>query len=150
MRWKLVVLVSIFTTLIASGCWFVAIFLFFNGPRSIIPLDGKLGPISLPLSLGIPVLLALVSGFFVYRHTSRKRKTQAALTILAILVLTAVVCSTAIFVMRGRKRITPSPLLLVARVQSLSGPASTHRSQTECARRASRPTLRRPDEYHCD
>jgi len=33
----------------------------------------------LPFSYAVPLLLALIGGFFVYRHTSRKRKTQAVL-----------------------------------------------------------------------
>lgn len=88
MRWKLLVLVSIVGALIATATWFLLIFLFFNGSSSILPLNGALWP----LSLIIPLILGMSGGFFVYRHTSRRRKTQAAITVLAVLTLTALVC----------------------------------------------------------
>ena len=85
MRWKLLVLVSLVTGLIASASWFLLIILFFNGSDAIVPLDGGLWP----FTLVFPILLATFGGFFVYRHTSRKRKTQAVITVLAVLMLTA-------------------------------------------------------------
>lgn len=38
-------------------------------------------------SLTIPVVVAIFAGFFVYRHTARKRKTQAVMTLLFSLLL---------------------------------------------------------------
>jgi len=38
-------------------------------------------------SLTIPVVVAIFAGFFVYRHTARKRKTQAVMTLLLSLLL---------------------------------------------------------------
>ena len=35
----------------------------------------------------IPLITALVAGFFVYRHTARRRKLQAALTAILVLLL---------------------------------------------------------------
>ena len=88
MRWKLLVLVSIIAAAIASGCWFLSMTLFFNGSQAILPIKRELWP----LSLILPALFALISGFFVYRHTSRRRKTQAAITILTVLILTVLIC----------------------------------------------------------
>src|SRR5215831_5526863 len=92
MRWKLVFLVSIVAALVASLSWFGLIILFFDGSGAFVPLDPRLWP----LSLVLPFLLAIFGGFFIYRHTSRKRKTQAVITVVAVLVLTTVVCVTVI------------------------------------------------------
>lgn len=43
----------------------------------------------MPLSLVLPLLFAFGAAFFVYRHTARRRKTQAAITFLAVLVLSS-------------------------------------------------------------
>jgi predicted anti-sigma-YlaC factor YlaD len=88
MRWKLVVLVSIVAALVASLSWFGLIILFFKGSGSFWPLDPGLWP----LSLVLPFLLAIFGGFFIYRHTSRQRKTQAVITFVAVLILTTLVC----------------------------------------------------------
>jgi hypothetical protein len=88
MRWKLLIVTSIAAALVASASWFLLIILFFNGSAAIVPLDARLWP----LTMVLPFLLAVLGGFFVYRHTSRKRKTQAAITVLAVLMLTALVC----------------------------------------------------------
>ena len=98
MRWKLLVLVSLVAALIASASWFLLIIVFFNGSAAILPLDGQLWP----LSLTLPFLLAIFGGFFVYRHTSRRRKTQALITGLAVLALTALMCLTILGLLRNR------------------------------------------------
>jgi hypothetical protein len=84
--------------LVASASWFLLIILFFNGSAAIVPLDGKLWP----LSLVLPFLLAISGGFFVYRHTSRRRKTQAAITVLGVLTLTALMCLAVLRMLRNR------------------------------------------------
>jgi len=98
MRWKLLVLVSLIAALIASASWFLLIILFFNGSAAILPLAGELWP----LSLALPFLLAIFGGFFVYRHTSRRRKTQALITGVVVLALTALVCLTVLGLLRKR------------------------------------------------
>src|SRR5260370_32168349 len=103
MRWKLLALVSFVAALIASATWFLLISLFFNGSLSILQLNGELWP----LSLVFPFLLAIFGGFFVYRHTSRTRKTQAAITALAVLILTALVCFVVVLLLRSRTVIYP-------------------------------------------
>src|ERR1700674_4537472 len=98
MRWKLLVLVSFVAALVASASWFLLITLFFNGSDAIVPLDGRFWP----LTLVLPLLLAIFAAFFVYRHTSRKRKTQAAITVLAVLTLTALASVAVLRLMPGR------------------------------------------------
>jgi len=98
MRWKLVVLVSIVAALVASLCWFGLMILFFNGSAAILPVNYEWWP----LSLVLPLLLAGFGGFFIYRHTSRRRKTQAAMTFLAVLVLTALLCFAVMLRLRNR------------------------------------------------
>lgn len=143
MRWKLLVLVSIVAALIASATWFLLIFLFFNGSESILPLNGELWP----LSLILPFLLTAFAAFFVYRHTSRKRKTQAAITVLAVLTLTALMCVAVLGLLRTRQANLTLPVLLWAPTQSLSAPASAHRSRIECAHPTRRLIPGHPDGY---
>src|SRR5215831_4569960 len=119
MRWKLVFLVSIVAALVASLSWFGLIILFFDGSGAFVPLDPRLWP----LSLVLPFLLAIFGGFFIYRHTSRKRKTQAVITIVAVLFLTTLAC---VAVIRLRRRSSsdrlPSPVLLSGLIQSPAAP----------------------------
>lgn len=144
MRWKLLVLVSIVAALIASATWFLLIFLFFNGSESILPLNGELWP----LSLILPFLLTTTfAAFFVYRHTSRKRKTQAAITVLAVLTLTALMCFAVLGLLRTRQANFTVPVLLWAPTQSPSAPASAHQSQIECAHPTRRLIPGHPDGY---
>jgi len=98
MRWKLIVLESFVVALVASASWFLLITLFFNGADAIVPLDGRLWP----LTLVLPLLLAVFAAFFAYRHTSRTRKTQAAITLLAVLTLTALACLAVLRLMPNR------------------------------------------------
>src|SRR5215471_12602110 len=127
MRWKLVFLVSIVAALVASLSWIGLIILFFDGSRAFLPLDSRLWPMSLVL----PFLLAIFGGFFIYRHTSRKRKTQAVITVLAVLVLTTFVCVT---VIRLRRRSPPDHLKslipLSGLIQFPSAPVLAHQLRT--------------------
>jgi len=105
MRWKLVVLVSIVAALVASLCWFGLIILFFDHSTAILPLNYEWWPVSMVL----PLLLAIFGGFFVYRHTSRRRKTQATMTFLAVLALTALLCFAVVLLLRSRTVLPGSP-----------------------------------------
>ena len=83
MRWKLQILVSVATS--------VAAILLYSLARRV-----ETGSFSLryPWSgapkylLAIPALLACAAAFFVYRHTSRRRKTQALITVGLTLLIT--------------------------------------------------------------
>ncbi|HBB96798.1 MAG TPA: hypothetical protein DC054_15580 [Blastocatellia bacterium] len=88
MRWKLLVLVSLVAALIACGTWSLLIMIIFGSARPIQP--------SLLLaSTVVPLALAGFAGFFIYRHTARRRKTQAILTILLTLLLSIAACLSA-------------------------------------------------------
>jgi uncharacterized BrkB/YihY/UPF0761 family membrane protein len=88
MRWKLLVLVSFVAALVACGVWSLLIMIIFgHSVRPIQPHDWLL-----LASAAVPLALAGVAGFFVYRHTARRRRTQALLTALLTLFLAIAAC----------------------------------------------------------
>ena len=91
MRWKLLVLVSIVAALVACGVWSLLIMIIFGSVRPIQPHDWLL-----LASEAVPLALAGFAGFFIYRHTARRRRTQALLTVLLTLVLSIAACLAAI------------------------------------------------------
>ena len=84
MRWKLVVPVSIIAALLALTLWSAVAILFFGSAWAMARNDWRLAG-----SLLIPIALAAFSGIFAYRHTARRRKMQAFLTIVLTCVLSA-------------------------------------------------------------
>jgi len=82
MRWKLLIITSITAGLVAFCLWEVLIHLIFGAVMPVQPHNGLL-----LVSTLIPLGFAALAGFFVYRHTSRRRKTQAAITVLLTLIL---------------------------------------------------------------
>jgi hypothetical protein len=66
----------------ASALWFGAIVAFF-GRGSVVNLIWLW-----PVSLAIPLAVSGATGFFVYRHTSRRRKLQAVVATLLVIALT--------------------------------------------------------------
>jgi uncharacterized BrkB/YihY/UPF0761 family membrane protein len=87
MRWKLLVLVSFVAALVACGVWSLLIMIIFGSERPIQPHDW----LSLA-SAAVPLAMAAFAGFFIYRHTARRRKTQAVLTVLLTLFLSIAAC----------------------------------------------------------
>jgi cytochrome bd-type quinol oxidase subunit 2 len=84
MRWKLLVIASFGTAIIACGLWSALVIGLFGTARDFARNDWLL------LSSAIlPLAIAAYSGVFVYRHTARRRKTQAALTVILALLFTA-------------------------------------------------------------
>jgi len=84
MRWRLLMLVSFIAALIAFGLWEAGIAL----------ISGSVRPVQanrqlLAASVVVPLLCAAAATFFVYRHTSRRRKTQGAISFLLTLLLVA-------------------------------------------------------------
>jgi ABC-type glycerol-3-phosphate transport system permease component len=81
MRWKLLILTCLLGAFV-GGAWCLLTIVAF----------GQLGIFSNPLialsSLLIPLLLSAFAAFFVYRHTARRRKTQALITMVLTLLLT--------------------------------------------------------------
>lgn len=83
MRWRLLVIASFASAFIACGLWSGLVIGIFGTARALARNNWLL------LSSGIvPVAVAAYSGVFVYRHTSRRRKTQATLTAILALLLT--------------------------------------------------------------
>src|SRR5438876_5552484 len=83
MRWKLLVLVSFVTALVASALWSAFTIVFFESA----------GPLAthawlLLASTLLPLIFAVSAGLFIYRHTAKRRKLQALLTAMFTLLLT--------------------------------------------------------------
>src|SRR5882762_2326824 len=85
MRWKLLFVTSITAALVASALSLAAI-VFFFGPAGLVEQRNLLWP----LSLTIPLTVACGSGFFVYRHTSRRRRFQAVITAFVVTIVALV------------------------------------------------------------
>jgi hypothetical protein len=83
-RWRLLLITSFAAAIIGSALWCAAVAIFF-GPSGLLDARDSLWPISYV----IPLALAAAAGFFVYRHTSRRRKFQAIAVTLIVLILTA-------------------------------------------------------------
>ena len=84
MRWKLLVMTSVLASLVGGALW-SALVAALLGPAAVVARRDWL----LPLSFIIPLGIAVVAGYFVYRHTARRRKTQATFTVILALLLTA-------------------------------------------------------------
>ena len=83
MRWKLLVIVSFAAAFIACGLWSAFVIGLYGTARALARNDWLL------LSTAtIPLAIAVYSGVFVYRHTARRRKTQATFTVILTLLLT--------------------------------------------------------------
>lgn len=83
MRWKLLVLVSVVAAILAVGLWSAITIVVFGSARVMAQNDWLL-----LCGLVIPLGVALFSGFFVYRHTAKRRKLQAVLAAIFVAVLT--------------------------------------------------------------
>lgn len=83
MRWKLLVLASLAAALFACGLWSALAIGAFGTARELARHDWLL-----LASAIVPLAIAVYAGVFVYRHTSRRRKTQAVVTVIVALFLT--------------------------------------------------------------
>ena len=97
MRWKLLVLVSLVAALLALGLWSAVTIAVFGSARVLAQNDWLL-----LCSLIIPLGVATFGGFFVYRHTSKRRKVQALIASSLVLLLSAALylIASAVFVSR--------------------------------------------------
>jgi len=84
MRWKLLVIASLAAALLAFGLWSALAVGAFGSAAEFARHD-----LLLLASALVPLGIAAYAGVFVYRHTSRRRKTQAIVTAAATLFLTA-------------------------------------------------------------
>src|SRR6266850_3587928 len=83
MRWKLLIPTSVVASLVAGALWSAIVAVLF-GPAAVVSRRDWL----LPVSFVVPLGIAVWAGYFVYRHTARRRKTQAVITVIATLLLT--------------------------------------------------------------
>ena len=84
MRWKLIILASLVAAVIGFGLWCAITITFFGATAELARHDWIFFA-SFLLPIGMPIL----GGVFVYRHTARRRKTQAVITaVLGILLAT--------------------------------------------------------------
>jgi cytochrome bd-type quinol oxidase subunit 2 len=82
MRWKLLLLASLVAAILGFGLWCALTVALFGTATQLARHDW----IFLASSL-LPLVVAVFSGVFVYRHTARRRKTQAILSALLTLAL---------------------------------------------------------------
>ncbi len=83
MRWKLLVIASFAAALISYGLWSALVIGVFGTATALARND-----LLLIFSAIIPLAIAAYSGVFVYRHTARRRKTQATFTVILALLFT--------------------------------------------------------------
>jgi len=86
MRWKLLITTSVAAALVGFSVWCGLAIGVFGSARALARNDGLL-----LASIMIPLTVAGAGGFFAYRHTARRRKLQALITILLAIFLTIVV-----------------------------------------------------------
>ncbi len=90
MRWKLLVLASVAAAVLGVGIWSLFAIISFGTAQELARHD-----LILLMSALIPLVMSAYAGIFVYRHTARRRKTQAVTTILLSLLLAPVFYFTA-------------------------------------------------------
>jgi len=83
MRWKLLVITSLAAAFTGFGLWAALVIGVFGSARALARND-----LLLLSSTIAPLAIAAYSGVFVYRHTARRRKTQATFTVVLVLLLT--------------------------------------------------------------
>jgi hypothetical protein len=83
MRWKLLIIASLAAAFIGCGLWSALVIGIFGNARTLARNDWLL-----LATIVLPAAISVYSGVFVYRHTARRRKTQATLTVLFALLLT--------------------------------------------------------------
>ena len=83
MRWRLLVIISFAAAVVACGLWSTLAIAFFGSARELARHDWFL-----LASAAVPIVFIVYAGVFAYRHTARRRKTQATITAILALFLT--------------------------------------------------------------
>lgn len=117
MRWKLIILTAFLGAFFAGGAWCL---LTIVGSGQFGTFVGH--PLIALSSLLIPLLLSIFAAFFVYRHTARRRKTQALITMVLTLLLTLGVYVTIMHFYQRRLSMAALPLHQPAAVCSWPNP----------------------------
>jgi len=82
MRWKLLVLASVAAAVLGVGLWSLFAITVFGTAWELARHD-----LVFLMSPLLPLVLIVYAGIFVYRHTARRRKTQALITIVVSLLI---------------------------------------------------------------
>jgi hypothetical protein len=104
MRLKLVLLSSLIAAIVGAGAAIAIILWVFS---SLKPVSAP-GAVVLSTYL-LPIVTTLLAAIFVYRHTARRRRLQAALTALIALLLTLAVFVIASICTARRDTVPPNP-----------------------------------------
>src|SRR6266566_9003329 len=83
MRWRLLVITSFAAAVVACGLWSTLAIALYGSARELAHHDWFL-----LASAALPVVFIVYAGVFAYRHTARRRKTQAMITAILALFLT--------------------------------------------------------------
>jgi len=86
MRWKLVIIVSFVAAVADFLIWLFTIHFLFGAQFNASRLDVVI------LGMLLPLAFAVFGGFFVYRHTARRRKLQAFIASLLTLIFILGIC----------------------------------------------------------
>ncbi|MGH9907779.1 MAG: hypothetical protein ACRD8U_19600 [Pyrinomonadaceae bacterium] len=107
MRLKLVLIASLVAALLGSGASIIIILGRFSSLKILSTPD-----VLVAATLALPVTTVLLAAVFVYRHTARRRKTQALLTgILGAFLSLAVFITASILTSRTSPTQPPQPTL---------------------------------------
>ena len=82
MRWRLLVITSFAAAVVACGLWSTLAIALFGSAKELARHDWFL-----LASAALPVVFIVYAGVFAYRHTARRRKTQAMITAILALFL---------------------------------------------------------------
>ncbi len=105
MRLKLVIIASLLATILGAGAAIAIILAVFADMRSVT------SPSQLVLAtLLLPLASCLFAAIFVYRHTARRRKLQAAMTAVLSILLSLAAFIVASIVTAPRQPSQPQPL----------------------------------------
>jgi len=83
MRWRLLVITSFAAAVVACGLWSTLAIALFGSARELVRHDWFSFA-----SAAVPLVFIIYAGVFAYRHTARRRKTQAMITAILALFLT--------------------------------------------------------------
>jgi hypothetical protein len=105
LRWKLLIIASLLAAAVGAGASFTLAH-FLLAPANGVPLFGWAAALSFVAPLGGIVYAAI----FVYRHTARRRATQAAATVLLAALLTLAALTLGSILVRSPPReVIPAP-----------------------------------------
>jgi len=104
MRLKLLIIASLLAAIVGSGASIAIVLSIF---ASLKPLTS---PTLALATLILPIAAIVWASIFVYRHTARRRKTQAVLTALLSLILTFASFALAVLLTAKPSHIQPEPI----------------------------------------